>query len=60
MKKRSKAMDHWHRTGTDEGHPYEFKDAETLIGDFFDEIERVLRAHGIPFETVEAKGGDRP
>lgn len=60
FKKRSKAMDHWHRTGTDEGHPYEFKDAETLIGDFFDEVERVLRAHGIPFETVEAKEGDRP
>ena|SRR5438552_3516001 len=60
FKKRSKAVDHWHRTGTDEGRPYEFKDAETLIGDFFDEVERVLKAHGIPFETVEAKEGDRP
>jgi hypothetical protein len=37
-----------------------FKDAETLIGDFFDEVERVLKEHGIPFETVEAKEGDRP
>jgi hypothetical protein len=60
LKKRPKAMDHWHRTETDEGRPYEFKDAETLIDDFFDEVERVLKEHDIPFETVEAKEGDRP
>src|ERR1700733_7867952 len=60
LKKRPKAMDHWHRTETDEGRPYEFKDAETLIDDFFDEVERVLKEHNIPFETVEAKEGDRP
>lgn len=34
FRKRSKAMDHWHRTQTDEGRPYAFKDAETLINDF--------------------------
>lgn len=28
FKKRPKAMDHWHRTGTDEGRPCAFKDAE--------------------------------
>ena len=50
--KRPKAMDHWHRTETDEGRPYMFKDAETLMDDFFDEVERVLAEHGIPFETV--------
>ena len=60
FKRRPKAMDHWHRTETDEGRPYEFKDAETLIDDFFDEVERVLKEHGIPFETVEVKEGDRP
>jgi hypothetical protein len=60
FKRRPKAMDHWHRTETDEGRPYEFKDAGTLIDDFFDEVERVLKEHGIPFETVEAKEGDRP
>lgn len=60
LKKRPKAMDHWHRTETDKGRPYEFEDAETLIDDFFDEVERVLKEHGIPFETVEAKEGDRP
>jgi hypothetical protein len=45
-------MDHWHRTETDEGRPYMFKDAETLMDDFFDEVERVLAEHGIPFVTV--------
>jgi hypothetical protein len=30
-------------TATDEGRPYRFKDAEKLIADFFDEIERILR-----------------
>ena len=60
FKKRSRATDHWHRTATDEGRPYDFKDAETLIVDFFDEVERVLQERGIPFETVEVKEGDRP
>ena len=60
FKKRTKATDHWHRTATDEGRPYEFKDAATLLGDFFDEIERVLRDRGIPFEAVEEKEGDKP
>jgi len=60
FKKRPKAMDHWHRTQTDEGRPYAFKDAETLIIDFFDEVERVLTEHGIPFEVVEVTEGDRP
>lgn len=60
FKKRPKATDHWHRTGTDEGRPYEFKDAETLINDFFDEVERVLKERGIPFEAIEDKEGGRP
>ena len=60
FKKRAKAMDHWHRTDTDEGRPYVFKDAETLLDDFFDEVERVLAEHGIPFEVVEVTEGDNP
>jgi hypothetical protein len=60
FKKQPKAMDHWHRTETDAGRPYAFKDAETLINDFFDEVERVLQERGIPFETVEMKEGNRP
>jgi len=30
-----------HRSEGDVGRPYEFKDAETLLDDFFDEVERV-------------------
>ena len=60
FKKRPKAMDHWHRTETDEGRPYAFKDAETLLDDFFDEVERVLTEHGIPFKVVEVTEGDSP
>lgn len=41
FKRRAQATDHWHRTETDPGRPYEFKDAETLLDDFFDEVERV-------------------
>lgn len=37
-----------------------FKDAEHLIDDFFDEVERVLKARGVPFDTVEVIEGDRP
>ena len=60
FKKRPKAMDHWHRTETDEGRPYAFKDAETLLDDFFDEVERVLTEHGIPFEVVKVTEGYSP
>ena len=60
FKKRPKAMDHWHRTEADEGRPYAFKDAETLLDDFFDEVERVLTEHGIPFEVVGVTEGDSP
>jgi hypothetical protein len=60
FKKRTKAMDHWHRTETDEGRPYVFKDAETLLDDFFDEVERVLAEHGIPFDVVDVKEGESP
>ena len=60
FKKRPKAVDHWHRTDTDEGRPYAFKDAETLLDDFFDEVERVLTEHGIPFEVVGVTQGDSP
>ena len=55
---RPEAMDHWHRAEEDDGRPYLYKDAGTLIDDFFDEVERVLGEHGIPFEVVEMTGGD--
>ena len=47
-----RAADHWHRTGTDPGRPYAFRDAATLIEDFFAEVERVLRERGVPLTAV--------
>ena len=49
------AADHWHRDETNDGRPYDFIDAETLIEDFFNEVERVLTARGIPVETVSVE-----
>jgi hypothetical protein len=56
---RPATTDHWHRTQSDPGRPYRFKDVETLIDDFFAEIERVLTERGIPYKVVhdEARGG---
>jgi hypothetical protein len=36
--------DHWHRDEADRGRPYPFQSAAQLVADFFDEVERVLRA----------------
>jgi hypothetical protein len=45
--------DHWHRTETDLGRPYQFKDADTLLQDFFWEVRRILADRGIPETVVE-------
>src|SRR5687768_5298859 len=37
LKQRAPASDHWHRTATDPGKPYAYKDADTLLQDFFRE-----------------------
>lgn len=51
--KRAPVMyDHWHRTTDDPGRPYEFKNADTLIGDFFQEVRRVLMERNIT-ETIK-------
>ena len=52
FKQRGKAIDHCHRSEKDRGRPYEFKDAETLIDDFFDEIERVLLERGVGLRVI--------
>jgi hypothetical protein len=52
IKRRSAATDHWHRTENDPGRPYVFRGAVTLIDDFFDEVERVLRERGIKTTVV--------
>ena len=55
FKRKPPASDHWHRTETDPGRPYQFKNAETLIDDFFDEVERVLGERGIGTTVVEVE-----
>jgi hypothetical protein len=55
FKQRPAASDHWHRTEADPGRPYAFKDAETLIDDFFDEVERVLRERAVGMRVVEVE-----
>lgn len=55
VSRESHATDHGHRTETDRGKPYAFKDAATLIDDFFDEVERVLREHGIKTSVVRVE-----
>jgi hypothetical protein len=55
FKRRPATVDHWHRTEDDPGRPYAFKDAATLIDDFFDEVERVLHEHGIEMDVVEVE-----
>ena len=56
-KRRLEIMDHWHRDENDRGRPYRFKDAETLIDDFFDEVERSLRERGA--SSVVLRTGDK-
>jgi hypothetical protein len=56
---RGTSDDHWHRTEKDPGRPYEFKDAETLIDDFFDEVERVLRDRGIALQVTRTETSRR-
>ena len=55
FKVRPEASDHWHRTETDPGRPYAFKDADTLLQDFFREVRRILADRGIPETIVEVQ-----
>lgn len=47
--------DHWHRTESDPGRAYIFKDTERLLDDFFDEVERVLRERGVGMTVTRAE-----
>jgi hypothetical protein len=60
FKRRSETADHWHRTDKDPGRPYRFKDAETLIDDFFNEVERVLHDRGVGLEVTRTETARRP
>ena len=55
----AQVSDHWHRSANDPGRPYAFKDAETLIDDFFDAVERVLAERGIGTKVVGVGEGRR-
>ncbi len=46
-KTRPRTRDHWHRTESDSGRPYRFVNVETLLDDFFSEVERVLQERGV-------------
>jgi Family of unknown function (DUF6516) len=43
-----KAFDHWHRTETDPGRPYQFTTSAQLLEDFWSEVKRVMNEKGIP------------
>ena len=55
FKQRSEASDHWHHTEDDPGKPYEFRDADTLLQDFFREVRRVLSERGISEAVVRVE-----
>jgi hypothetical protein len=55
FKKRSPGSDHWHRTERDPGRPYAFKDADTLLRDFFREVRRVLGERGISDTGIQVE-----
>jgi hypothetical protein len=59
FKHRGETTDHWHRTEEDPGRPYHFKDAEALIDDFFNEVERVLRDRGVGLEVIRTETSRR-
>ena len=59
FKRRGRAGDHWHRTEKDPGRPYAFKDAETLIDDFFNEVERVLTERGVSLRVIGEEESER-
>jgi hypothetical protein len=59
FKRRVETTDHWHRTEEDPGRPYHFKNAETLIDDFFNEVERVLRDRGVGLEVIRTETSGR-
>jgi hypothetical protein len=42
------------------GHVHRYAGGYWLLDDFFDEVERVLTEHGIPFEVIEVTEGDSP
>lgn len=59
FKQRGTMSDHWHRTESDPGRPYVFKDAATLIDDVFNEVERVLGERGVGLRVIADEESER-
>lgn len=59
FKQRGTMHDHWRRSEQDPGRPYRFKDAETVIDDFFDAVERALTERGVPLRVIAEDGTER-
>ena len=57
--RQAQATDHWHRTERDAGRPYVFRDAETLLDHFFDEVERVLGERGVSAQVIRVETSER-
>lgn len=57
-KTRPRTRDHWHRTENDAGRPYLFVDVETLLDDFFSEVERVLQERGVGTTVIAVEEKD--
>ena len=55
FKRRPETSDHWHRTENDQGRPYAFKDADTLLEDFFRELRRILAERGVSEAVVNVE-----
>lgn len=58
-KGRTVEADHWHSAPDDPGTPYSFTNAAKLIGDFFDEVERVLTERGVPAVVTKTSEKER-
>ena len=50
--RRPVAHDHWHRTRSEAGRPYNFTTADALLADFFTEVRRVLAERGVSEEVI--------
>jgi len=44
--------DHWHSALRDAGQLYAYRDAATLIDDFLNEVEKVLKDRGVKFDVI--------
>ena len=55
FKRRSTSPDHWHRSATDKGQPYDFKSPNVLLEDFFREVERALHELGVDAAQVAVR-----